>query len=156
MQTEKRVPTLPNGSSSGCFPGGKYTYEKTFEVNADDVGKTTFLEFEGIYMKSSVNLNGELLGGHIYGYTDFYVDLTGKVKVGANELKVIADNTQTTNSRWYSGSGIYRDVYLHTAGDEYIKPDGVRVTTKRTDPAEIEVTVSAEGLEPVVLTIPCV
>lgn len=95
-------------------------------------------------MKSSVYFNGELVGGHIYGYTDFYVDLTGKLKEGTNEVKVIADNSQFPNSRWYSGSGIYRDVYLHTAGDEYILPDGIRVTTRAINPTKVQVQVKAQ------------
>ena len=137
MQTEKRVPGMVNGPASGCYPGGKYTYVKRLEVSAEDLRKTTLLEFEGIYMKSSVYLNGSLVGGHIYGYTDFYVDLTGKLQAGSNEIKVIADNTQCPNSRWYSGSGIYRDVWLHTAEEAYLKPGGIRVTTLSIAPAKI-------------------
>ena len=143
MQTEKRVPGMVNGPASGCYPGGKYTYVKRLEVSAEDLRKTTLLEFEGIYMKSSVYLNGSLVGGHIYGYTDFYVDLTGKLQAGSNEIKVIADNTQCPNSRWYSGSGIYRDVWLHTAEEAYLKPGGIRVTTLSIAPAKIRVQTEA-------------
>ena len=134
-------PGLKDGSGTGYYPGGVYTYTKTFDW--DGSCETVLLEFEGIYMKSSVLLNGIPVGGHIYGYTGFYTDLTGRLKTGSNEIKVIADNSQVPNSRWYSGSGIYRDVVLHTAGKEYIRPDGIRVTTLSTDPAKIRVRVDA-------------
>ncbi len=143
MQTEKRVPGLKNGSSTGYYPGGKYTYVKDLAVDVTDLNKTTLLEFEGVYMKSSVYLNGNRVGGHIYGYTDFFVDLTGKLNEGANEIKVVADNSQFPNSRWYSGSGIYRDVILHMADAEYIKPDGVKVSTVSIAPAKVRVQTDA-------------
>ena len=145
MQTEKRVPGLKDGSGTGYYPGGIYTYTKTFDWDGSD--ETALLEFEGIYMKSSILLNGEAVGGHIYGYTGFYVDLTGKLLTGRNKITVIADNSQFPNSRWYSGSGIYRDVVLHTAGKEYIRPDGIRVTTLSTEPATIRVRVDAVKTE---------
>ena len=144
MQTESRVPGLPNGSSTGYYPGGIYTYTKSFDVTEENLHQTNILEFEGVYMNSSVYLNGSKVGGHLYGYTDFLVDLTDKLRLGENELKVIADNSQTPNSRWYSGSGIYRDVTLHTAGKEYIKIDGIKVKTVSIQPAQIEVTVNVK------------
>ena len=144
MQTEKRVEGLKDGAASGFYPGGTYTYEKNLHINEDEVDDTILLEFEGIYMKSSVYLNGELVGGRIYGYSDFYVDLTGKVRAGDNEIRVIADNSQCSNSRWYSGSGIYRDVWLHTAEQEYIRNDGIKVETVSVDPAKVHISVTAE------------
>lgn len=150
MQTEKRIPGLKNGEQSGYYPGGKYVYEKTFEADEDMVSKTVLLEFEGIYMKSSVFLNDELVGGHVYGYTDFFVNLTGKIQKGENRLKVIADNSQVPNSRWYSGSGIYRDVNMLVAGESYIRPLGVKILTKSISPAVVSVdidTVCGEDCE---------
>lgn len=143
MQTEKRIPELKDGAGTGFYPGGFYTYTKKFHVANEELNKTCILEFEGVYMKSSVYLNGKLLGGRIYGYSDFYVELTGKLQPGENELKVIADNSQFANSRWYSGSGIYRDVWMYTADTNYIKPDGIQVRTLSTAPAQIRVTVDA-------------
>lgn len=130
MLTEERVPDLENGNASGFYPGGKYIYTKMIFADESYRDKTVLVEFEGVYMNSTVLLNGEEVGGWIYGYTNFYVDLTGRLKVGEeNELRVIADNSKTPNSRWYSGSGIYRDVNLYTARKEYIVPDGIKVTT---------------------------
>lgn len=143
MQTEKRIPVLCNGSGTGYYPGGVYTYTKEILVSGEELDKTAILEFEGVYMNASVYLNDAQIGGCVYGYTDFYVNLTGKLREGRNELKVIADNSRFPNSRWYSGSGIYRDVVLHSAGKEYIKPDGVKISTISIRPAAIRVDVDA-------------
>jgi beta-galactosidase len=143
MQTEARIPGLKDGSQSGYYPGGVYTYEKELTVSEDELAHKTVLEFEGIYMNSSVYLNGEKLGGRIYGYSDFFVDLTGKLKVGRNTVKVVADNSQCANSRWYSGSGIYRDVWLHTGGEAYIQPDGLKVCTESIAPPKLRVRTDA-------------
>ena len=145
MQTEKRIPGLKDGSQSGFYPGGLYNYEKVLTVTADDLNKTTILEFEGVYMKSSVYLNGKKIGGRIYGYSDFFVDLTGKLTIGDNVVRVIADNTQCANSRWYSGSGIYRDVWLHTGNAEFIRPDGIKVDTVSIKPARVRIRIDASS-----------
>lgn len=144
MLEEKRQPDLPKGSASGFFPGGKYWYEKIFFGDPDLADKTVIVEFEGIYMKSTVLLNGEEVGGWIYGYTNFYVDLTGKLRIGQdNVLTVIADNSLQPNSRWYSGSGIYRDVNLYVGHQEHIIPDGIKVKTLSHTPAVLEIAVEA-------------
>ena len=144
MRTEKRRPKLKNGTASGFFPGGKYIYTKDLFGEPDMVDKTVILEFEGVYMKSHVYLNGEEVGGRIYGYSNFKVDLTGKLKIGQqNEIKVVADNTQTPNSRWYTGSGIYRDVNLYVGNKHHIELDGVRIVTKSTAPAVLVIEVKA-------------
>ncbi|MCR4587310.1 MAG: DUF4982 domain-containing protein [Lachnospiraceae bacterium] len=140
MLEEERVPDLENGNATGFYPGGKYFYAKTIYGEEAYEGKSVIVEFEGVYMNSTVLLNGEEIGGWIYGYTNFYVDLTQHLRIGEeNELKVIVDNSLTPNSRWYSGSGIYRDVNLYVGGKEHIVPDGIRVTTLSTDPAVIRV-----------------
>lgn len=152
MLTEKREPRLKSGAASGYYPGGKYCYTKNLYGDPAFAEQTILLEFEGIYQKSTVYLNGVEIGGRIYGYSDFYVDLTNRLKLNENnEIKVIADNTQQPNSRWYSGSGIYRDVYLVTAGKNYIKPDGVRVKTKSIQPAVIEVCIDSVKTEAMTL-----
>ena len=143
MLLEERVPGLANGSATGYFPGGYYVYEKALTLSEEEARGRVALEFEGVYQKSKVFLNGELLGGRIYGYSDFLVDLSGKVRAGDNVVRVESDNTQIPNSRWYSGSGIYRDVWLWTSGVEYIQPYGVKLLTKSIDPAVLSVSVSA-------------
>lgn len=143
MIEEKR--SVENGNASGFFPGGKYIYEKTLIASEELLDKTVVLEFEGVYMNSTVILNDEKVGGHIYGYTGFFVELTGKLKVGENLIKVIADNSLTPNSRWYSGSGIYRDVNLYVGNKEYFIPNGIRVTTVSLNPAIVRVECETTG-----------
>ena len=148
MLTEKRLPGMKNGAAAGFFPGGRYIYRKNLWGAEEYRGKSVYLEFEGIYMKSSVYLNNEKVGGWMYGYTGFYVDLTDKLKIGEdNEIRVVADNSQTPNSRWYTGSGIYRDVYLLVGNKKHICPDGVRVMTESCEPAVLHITteVTAEA-----------
>ncbi|MHA9737916.1 glycoside hydrolase family 2 TIM barrel-domain containing protein [Robinsoniella peoriensis] len=145
MLTEEREPNLLNGNATAFYPGGKYIYMKKLYGKEAFRNQTILLEFEGVYMNSAVYLNGEHVGGWIYGYTNFYVDLTDRFKIGEeNELKIVADNSQTPNSRWYSGSGIYRSVNLWTGSRNYIAPEGIKVKTISIDPAVIEVIVEAE------------
>ena len=141
MVLEKRVPDLINGAATGYYPGGCYSYEKELILSADQAAGIVILEFEGVYQKSSVYLNDVKVGGKTYGYTDFLVDLTDKVKKGVNKIKVVADNSQIPNSRWYTGSGIYRDVYLWLGNREHICPYGVRLSTKSIDPVVVEISV---------------
>lgn len=146
MLTEERLPRLKNGNATGFYPGGKYVYKKSIFGKPEYKDKKILIEFEGIYMKSAIYLNGEKVGGWIYGYTNFYVDLTDKLRINEeNEMKVIVDNSQTPNSRWYSGSGIYRHVNLWIGEKQHIVPDGIKVTTVSYDPAEIHI--SAEGVK---------
>lgn len=146
MLEETRRPDLPKGSGSGFFPGGKYWYEKVIFGCEEYRDQTVLIEFEGIYMNSTVLLNGKIVGEHVYGYTNFYVDLTGKLIIGKeNVLTVIADNSQQPNSRWYSGSGIYRDVNLYIGHKEHILPDGIKVKTVSHDPAVLDIYVEAEN-----------
>lgn len=151
MILEKRDPGLENGNATGFLPGGKYVYTKSIFGEKELMDKSLLLEFEGVYMDSSVYLNGERVGARLYGYSDYYVDLSGKLKEGEqNELKVIVDNSRTPNSRWYSGSGIYRPVFLWKGAVHHICPDGVKVKTISTDPAVVEISITAqkeEGME---------
>ncbi|MDO5391118.1 MAG: glycoside hydrolase family 2 TIM barrel-domain containing protein [Eubacteriales bacterium] len=151
MIEEERVPDLENGNASGFYPGGKYNYVKSIYGEEAYKGKIIIAEFEGVYMNSTVLLNEKVIGGWVYGYTNFYVDLTEHLRIGEeNELRVIVDNSMTPNSRWYSGSGIYRDVNLYVGNREHIVPDGIRVTTLSVDPAVIRVeteTTADEGTE---------
>ncbi len=144
MLTEERNPKLPGGSASGFYPGGKYYYRKELYFGEEYQGKTVLIEFEGIYMNSTIYLNGNKIGGHIYGYTNFYVDLTQQIQIGkSNELLVIADNSLTPNSRWYSGSGIYRPVTMLVGEEEYLLPQGIQLTTESIHPAVIHAKVEA-------------
>ena len=110
---EPRTETAPGGTNTGWYEGYDYLYEKRFTPDAALQGQTLVLEFEGVYHNAEVWLNGEKLAFNPYGYTDFKVDLTGKLDFDAeNVLQVIARNADQPNSRWYSGAGIYRPVTL--------------------------------------------
>jgi len=145
MILEQRNKDMENGAGSGYFPGGMYWYRKELYGQPEWEGKSVMLEFEGIYMNSTVFLNGQEVGGWYYGYTNFFVDLTDRIRIGeTNELLVRADNSLTPNSRWYSGSGIYRPVQLYVGSKTHIVPQSLRVTTRSLHPAVIAVSCRVE------------
>lgn len=144
MILEQRQPDLEKGNATGFYPGGKYYYEKIVFGKAEYENSSVILEFEGVYMKSTVFLNGEEVGSWVYGYTNFFIDLTGKLKLKEeNQILVVVDNSQTPNSRWYSGSGIYRDVNLYIGNRKHIAPDGIHIKTLSLEPAIIDVEIEA-------------
>ncbi|KAF0095885.1 MAG: glycoside hydrolase [Puniceicoccaceae bacterium 5H] len=114
-------------SCTGYLPGGIGWYRKTLEIPSDAVaGNKVYLYFEGVYNRSSVYLNGHLLGKRPNGYVSFIYDATPYVNFdGPNTLAVRVDHSQSADSRWYTGSGIYRDVWLVRAHDVHIRPWGV-------------------------------
>ncbi|MBR2766430.1 MAG: DUF4982 domain-containing protein [Blautia sp.] len=146
MRTEARVPTSLGEGNIGWFEGGDYEYSKSFTLPAELMDQKLLLEFESVYHNAEVWLNGEKCAYRPYGYTNFYVDLTGKVKDGQNEIRVIAHNADQPNSRWYSGTGIFRPVWLWTGKEKYIPVNGVRIETLSINPARIRV--QAETSEP--------
>lgn len=141
---EKRNPAVSDGGH-GYFPGGIYTYEKTFTAPTEWEGKKVLVEFEGVYKNSTVSLNGNVVGGHKYGYTTFTVELTGLNYGGENTLTVVADNSKLPNSRWYTGSGIYRPVWLYLGDAAHIAYQGVKITTLSINPAVIRVETKANA-----------
>jgi beta-galactosidase len=120
-------PATPGG---GALPGGVGWYRKTFTAG-NSGGKLVFIDFDGVYRNSEVWINGDYLGKRPYGYSSFRYDLTPHLKP-AGETNVIAvrvDNSAQPNSRWYSGSGIYRNVWLVTVAPVYIPKWGIYITT---------------------------
>ena len=149
MQTERRLPGMKNGAAAGFFPGGRYVYRKRFTPEENWQDQNVILELEGVYRRSTVCLNGKKLGGWINGYTGYTVDLSDALRFGEeNELTVVADNSQTPNSRWYTGSGIYRDVWLHIGNKQHIVPDGICVITESIEPAVLHVSTETVNLSP--------
>ena len=148
MIHEQRKPDGPGGSGHGYFPGGVYVYEKTFTAPADWADKTVSLLFEGVYKNASVTVNGKDAGGRPYGYVPFTICLDGLLNYGGkNTVVVTADNSQLPNSRWYSGSGIYRPVSLLVGEKAHIQWQGVKVTTLSYAPAKIRVDTDATAGE---------
>ncbi|MBQ4295233.1 MAG: beta galactosidase jelly roll domain-containing protein, partial [Prevotella sp.] len=104
------LPSNPSGASGGALPGGVGWYRKHFTVGNED---KYFIEFDGVYMNAAVYLNGHLLGQRPYGYSSFEYDLTPYLNRGGdNVMAVRVDNSDQPNSRWYSGCGVYRHVWL--------------------------------------------
>lgn len=151
MILEKRDGSCRNGVNSGYFPGGKYIYEKNFEMAAEDIGKSIVLHFEGVYQNCSFILNGKAVGSHKYGYTAFDVDISDDVRTGSNTLTVHVDNSLEPNCRWYSGSGIYRPVQLLIRDRVHI--ESIHIETVSYDPAAIKVDVTMTAETPVTLEI---
>ena len=148
MIHETRDPKAPGGSGNAFFPGGEYLYRKTFYCPDDWQDKTVLLHFGGVYRNCTVSLNGEVLSSHAYGYSAFDVELTGRLLPGQdNALEVKVDNSRLPNSRWYSGSGIYRPVELIVGPREHIEHQGLRVSTLDIDPPRIRVQTAATGGE---------
>lgn len=129
MIEEARSPDAVSGNQYGYYPARSYTYQKTFQVPADWAGQQILLEFEGVMRCAAVYLNNEFIVGHRNGYTGFFADLTPYLRWGENNtVKVLAINEEKS-SRWYPGSGIYRDVWLWQGGSETFLPGKQRVRT---------------------------
>ena len=141
MRTEARVGTSLGEGNIGWYEGGDYEYRKIFTLPEDLAGQKLILEFESVYHNAEVWLNGQKLASRPYGYTNFYAELNGALQEGENELLVIARNADQPNSRWYSGTGIFRPVWLWAAGEKHVKLNGLRIRTLSIRPAKIAVTV---------------
>lgn len=133
----------PSGTGGGALPGGIGWYRKTFTVSEASKDKMVSIEFDGVYMNSSVYLNGHLLGTRPYGYISFSYDMTPYIKWGQeNVIAVKVDNSDQPNSRWYSGCGIYRNVRVVMTEPIHVALWGTYVTTPKV--SEQEATVSIE------------
>lgn len=134
-----------NGGNTGFRDGDIYTYVKMFQAPEEYKEKTVTLKFEGVYMNAFVYVNGQLAAKSPFGYTTFYAPLNDFLKYGEdNEIRVQVRAGAMTNSRWYSGAGIYRDVYLLESGLMHIVPEGVQVKTENADDAYATLSVATE------------
>ena len=132
----------PTTSAGGYFPAGTGWYRKTFRFPAAWKGKQVSVEFDGVYRDATVYLNGRKLGNQAYGYTSFRLDLTPDLDfVGPNVLAVRVDNSAQPNSRWYSGSGIYRHVRVVVTDSTHVAHWGVFVTTPEASGRSAKVAV---------------
>ena len=120
-------------------------YRRTIEL-PDEHEPNVFIRFDGVYMDCDVFLNGELIKSHPYGYTAFDVSLTGRIRKGKNQLTVHIRH-QSPNSRWYSGSGIFRDVFLMLLPQDYMIPDSLYLAEKQTgEDWKLNVTANTAGV----------
>jgi beta-galactosidase len=124
------TPKNPTGNAGGFFPTGIGWYRKTFKVPGEWKGKSITIYFEGVYMNSEVFINGKSLGGYPYGYSSFIYDLTPYLDIDKdNVIAVRVDNSQQVNCRWYSGSGIYRHIWMIVTNSVHVVQWGVGIST---------------------------
>ncbi len=131
----------PGGGRVGYFPTGIGWYRKAFRLPAGASGRAAWLEFDGVYMNSDVWINGFHLGRRPYGYISFSYDITDHLVPGINVVAVRVDNSSQPNSRWYSGSGIYRHVWLEVVDRLHVGHWGTYVTTPAVDAAGAAVVI---------------
>ncbi|MEI6277752.1 MAG: sugar-binding domain-containing protein [Verrucomicrobiae bacterium] len=161
----KLCPKAPMGGNGGFFLAGVGWYRRHLNVPIKWDGQRVRIEFEGVYMNAEIYCNGQKLAFHPYGYTSFFVDLTPALnRSGDNVLAVRVDNSRHKNSRWYSGSGIYRHVWLTVENPVHVLPWGVFASVSQADaqsavlevetelvnesPADASVTVQTEVFAP--------
>lgn len=138
-------PDSLNGGNTGFRDGDVYTYVKMLHAPEEYKEKTIMLKFEGVYMNAFVYVNGQLAAKSPFGYTTFYAPLNDFLKYGEdNEIRVQVRAGAMTNSRWYSGAGIYRDVYLLESDLTHIVPEGVQVKTENADDTYATLKVATE------------
>lgn len=142
MLLEDRKQENLSGSGGAYFGGGSYVYEKEFTLPECE---SAVLLFEGIYPMGEILLDGEKAAFQAYGYGDCFVDCSHLADGKMHTVQVNVDNTGVPNSRWYSGAGIYRPVWLFTGEKDHILPEGIRVTTLSHDPAVIRVETAHVG-----------
>ena len=140
-------PSNPSGASGGALPGGIGWYRKHFSLSPDEKYDRFTITFDGVYMNSTVYINGHKLGTRPYGYSTFEYDLTPYIyRKGDNVIAVKVDNSDQPNSRWYSGCGIYRHVWLtKTLKKAYIPQWGQYVATTPKGDVKVKVDFHAEG-----------
>ena len=136
MLYETRRADAPSGSGGAYFEGGSYVYEKTFERPA---AEHVLIQFEGVYKNAKVFLNGREAGGAAYGYIPFFVCADEYLVNGENTIRVECDAKDQPDSRWYSGAGIYRPVWLWEGPEDSIEPECVRISTVSYEPAVVRV-----------------
>lgn len=125
------IPEASSGNDGGYLPTGKGTYRKIFPASSLQSGERQRLYIEGAYMNSAIYVNGKLAGEHPYGYSSYDCDITPYLRSDSvNVVAITIDNSKQRNSRWYSGSGLYRHVWLETTNGNYeLDPWSLTVVT---------------------------
>lgn len=133
-------------ASTGFVPGGVGWYRKVFSLPESDAGKAIWIEFDGVYCKSEVWINGQRLGFRPNGFSSFSYELTDHLKFGdqPNDLLVKVDHSAYVDARWYTGSGIYRNVRLVKTSPVHVARWGVQITTPQVDTSSADVNVRTE------------
>src|SRR5258706_4781858 len=130
--------------STGFAVGGTGWYRKHFFLNAHQKAKRVYLQFDGVYMNADVWLNGNHLGNHPYGYTSFWFDITDHLRSGEENVLAVQVKNEGQNSRWYSGSGIYRHVWLTTVNPVHVAQWGVGITNSEITTSSSKVIIKTK------------
>ena len=130
----------------GFTTAGTAWYRKQFTIPAAQKGKRIIIQFDGVYMNPTVFINGHNIGQHPYGYTSFWFDITDMIKFGIKNLLAVEVKNEGQNSRWYSGSGIYRHVWLRIADPVHIAQWGTNVTTPEISISSAKVNIKTKVL----------
>lgn len=139
------------GNDGGYLTAGRGVYRKVIDVSAGALdGRHTAIRLDGAYMNAEVAVNGHVVGKRPYGYSPATYDITPYLHAGENEITVDVDNSAQKNSRWYSGSGIYRHVWLLNTGDVAVRPESVFVTTPQVseDASAVNLELAVENRSP--------
>jgi len=142
------IKDAPATNQGGSLPGGIGWYRKTFTFPTTRKNKNVSIEFDGVYKNSEVWINGHYLGKRPYGYVSFSYDLTGYIfpSPQKNVIVVKVDNSQQPDSRWYSGSGIYRNVKLHVTNNISITISGIFINADKIENNKVDIAVSINVL----------
>ena len=135
----------PSSGSGGYARTGIGWYRRAWSMDKLP-GERYSLAFDGVYMNCDVWVNGQLVGGHIYGYTGFELDVTDQVRSGENTVLMRVDNSHQPGSRWYTGSGITRNVYLARHQAQFLRTGGIYITTPRIADDEAKVSVRTDAV----------
>ena len=146
MLHQKRDAKSQTGSAQAFFPGGVYVYEKKFLKPKEE---HILFQFEGVYKNASVFINDKQAGGCRYGYLPFFVCADDLLVEGENIIRVECENKEQPDSRWYTGAGIYRPVWMWAGSENAIEPESVKIQTISINPTRIRVQTKCSG-EPVV------
>lgn len=150
MFAEEQSPDSLNGGGTGFIDGGEYKYYKRFFVPEEYRHGKVLLSFEGVYSHASVFVNQSLAGENAFGYSEFYVEIQDYLRFGEENEILVTVKCGTRNSRWYSGAGIYRDVWLLHSPAVRVKPGSLRFTTLDLQPdgaaVEVKAMIRNDGL----------
>lgn len=130
--------------NEGFTTQGTAWYRKTFTEPANNRGKHVILQFDGVYMNSDVYVNGMHMGNHPYGYTSFYYDITKALKFGEKNVIAVEVKNEGQNSRWYSGSGIYRHIWLKIVDPVHIAQWGTYITTPEVNELSAKINIKTQ------------
>jgi len=134
----------PAGIAGGFLPTGTGWYRKNLKWNDNWNNKRLMIEFDGVYMNSEVWINGHSLGQRPYGYISFSYDITDYLTEENNVIAVRVDNSKSPSGRWYTGSGIYRHVWLTTVKKQHIPYSGIFIRSENVTEKQADLKISTE------------